>query len=49
MSYPIIALPKGVTFKYTKSPKFNTILQTPQSGRHPASATLQQGTIFEFY
>ena len=48
MSYPILTLPKGVTFKYMKSPKFNNIKQTPQSGRHPAAATLQQGTIFEF-
>jgi hypothetical protein len=48
MSYPLITLPKGVTFKYTKTPKFNNIKQTPQSGRHPAAATLQQGTLFDF-
>ena len=48
MSYPIITLPKGVTFQYTKTPKFSNIKQVPQSGRHPAAATLQQGTIFEF-
>ena len=48
MSYPILTLPIGVTFKYMKSPKFNNIKQTPQSGRHPAAATIQQGTIFTF-
>ena len=48
MSYPILTLPPGLTFKYTKTPKFNNIVQRPQSGRHPAAATLQQGTIFEF-
>ena len=44
---PTIQLPKGVTFDYTATPKFSTILQVPQSGRHPASATLQDSTIFD--
>ena len=38
----------GLSWQYTKTPKFNNIVQTPQSGRHPAVATLQQGTLFDF-
>ena len=48
MSYPSIILPLGLNFEYKKTPKFNNIKQTPQSGRHPAVATLQSGTLFEF-
>src|SRR6185312_6147738 len=44
---PLIQLPKGVKFDFTATPKFSTILQVPQSGRHPASATLQESTIFD--
>lgn len=44
---PLIALPKGLGWSYTLSPKFSTISQVPQSGRHPAQATLQESTIFE--
>jgi hypothetical protein len=48
MSYPLLTLPKGVTWNYKRSPKFNNIVQQPQSGRHPASWSLQFGTLFEF-
>jgi hypothetical protein len=48
MSYPILTLPIGLSFEYKKTAKFNNIKQTPQSGRHPAVATLQQGTLFDF-
>jgi len=48
MRYPILTLPKGLTFRYQKTPKFNNIKQVPQNARHPAAATVQQGTIFSF-
>lgn len=47
MSYPLITIPAGVSWDYNVSPKFSTIMQTPQSGRHPATATLQDSTIFD--
>jgi hypothetical protein len=47
MTFPLITLPQGLTWSYTKSPKFTTTQQVPQSGRHPASATLQESTIFD--
>lgn len=46
-SYPQLVLPPGVTWNYKKTPKFSNISQTPQSAKHPATSTLQQGTIFE--
>lgn len=47
LSFPNLALPTCVGWNYAKRRKFSTILQTPQSMRHPASATLQSSTIFE--
>lgn len=48
MSYPLITLPKGVTWGYSKSPKFSTIVQTPPSGRGQVRATLQTSPVWEF-
>jgi uncharacterized protein (TIGR02217 family) len=48
MSYPLITLPAGVTWGYSKSPKYSTIIQTPQSGRGQVRATLQQSPVFEW-
>lgn len=48
MSYPLLTLPKGVTWNYKRSPKFSNIRQVPQSGKHPANYSLQFGTLFEF-
>lgn len=48
MSYPLLTLPKGVSWHYKRSPKFSNIRQVPQSGRHPASYSLQSGTLFDF-
>lgn len=42
-----LSLPQGVTWNYSPTPKFSTILQVPQSGRHPAAATLQDSAIFD--
>ena len=47
MSYSLLQLPKGLTWDYKKRPKFSTIVQTPQSGRHPATATLQEGVLYD--
>lgn len=47
MSLPLFTTPIGITFKYNKKALRSSITQTPQSGRHPASATLQTGTIFD--
>lgn len=46
-AYPLLVLPKGVAWGYKKSPKFTTTLQTPQSGRGQASATLAQSVIYD--
>ena len=48
MSFPNLTLPRGLGWNYKKSPKYSTIMQVPQSMRHPAVATLQQGVIYEF-
>jgi hypothetical protein len=46
--YPVFTLPKGLSWKYHKLAKFSNISQVPQSGRHPAASTIQNGTIFDF-
>jgi hypothetical protein len=48
MSYPLITLPAGVTWNYKKTPKYQTIVQTPQSGRGQVRASLQQSPIYEW-
>lgn len=47
ISFPNLVLPRGLGWNFAKRSKFSTILQTPQSMRHPASATLQVGVIYE--
>lgn len=44
---PLLQLPAGLGWSYTVTPKYSTISQVPQSGRHPAQATLQESTIFD--
>ncbi len=46
-SFPNLSLPACVTWDFAKRSKYSTILQTPQSQRHPAAATLQQSVIYE--
>lgn len=47
LSFPNLVLPTCVGWNFAKRSKFSTILQTPQSMRHPASATLQSSVIYE--
>lgn len=47
LSFPNLALPTCVAWDFAKRSKYSTILQTPQSQRHPAAATLQKGVIYE--
>ncbi len=47
LSFPNLVLPSSVGWDFAKRSKFSTIQQTPQSMRHPASATLQVGVIYE--
>ena len=47
-TYPIFSLPMGITWQYKKTARFNNVRQDPQSGRHPAVATVQQGVLYEF-
>lgn len=47
VSFPNLVLPSCVTWNFSKRSKFSTILQTPQSMRHPASSTLQKSVIYE--
>lgn len=46
-SFPNLVLPVCLTWNFAKRSKFSTIVQTPQSMRHPASATLQKSVIYE--
>ena len=46
-SFPTFSPPIGLGWNFTKTPKFSNIVQVPQSGRHPANATLQQGVIYD--
>lgn len=48
VTFPNLVLPTcGLGWNFARRPKFNTIHQQPLSNRHPASATLQQSTIFD--
>jgi hypothetical protein len=47
LSFPNLVLPTCVGWSFAKRSKFSTIQQTPQSMRHPASATLQTSVIYE--
>jgi len=47
LTFPNFAPPLCLAWNYPKRSKFSTIQQTPQSMRHPASATLQQSVIYE--
>ena len=47
LTFPNLALPSCVGWNFAKRSKFSTTLQTPQSMRHPASATLQASVIYE--
>jgi hypothetical protein len=47
LSFPNLVLPTCVGWDFAKRSKFSTILQTPQSMRHPVSATLQTSVIYE--
>jgi hypothetical protein len=47
LSFPNLALPACVGWNFAKRSKYSSILQTPQSMRHPASATLQTSVIYE--
>ena len=47
LSFPNLVLPSCVGWNFAKRSKFSSILQTPQSARHPAAATLQAGVIYE--
>jgi len=48
LSFPNLVLPNaGLGWNFAKRSKFSTIVQTPQSMRHPASATLQTSVIYE--
>lgn len=47
LTFPNLVLPTCVGWDFAKRSKFSTILQTPQSMRHPAASTLQTGVIYE--
>ncbi len=47
LTFPSLVLPTCVGWDFAKRSKFSTTLQTPQSMRHPASATLQASVIYE--
>jgi len=48
LSFPNLALPSGgLDWNFGRRSKFSTIIQTPQSQRRPATATLQKGVIYE--
>jgi hypothetical protein len=47
LTFPNLILPTCLGWNFAKRSKFSTILQTPQSMRHPASATLQTSVIYE--
>lgn len=48
LSFPSLVLPSGgLGWNFGKRSKFSTIVQTPQSMRRPAVATLQKSVIYE--
>lgn len=48
LSFPNLVLPSaGLGWAFAKRSKYSTIVQTPQSMRRPAVATLQKGVIYE--
>lgn len=47
LSFPSLVLPKGLGWHFAQRSKFATIVQRPQSMRHPAVATLQQSVVYE--
>jgi hypothetical protein len=47
LTFPNLVLPASVGWNFAKRSKFSTTLQTPQSMRHPSSATLQTSVIYE--
>ena len=48
LSFPNLVLPSaGLGWNFAKRSKFSTIVQMPQSMRHPASSTLQKSVIYE--
>ena len=48
LNFPNLELPSaGLGWNFARRSKFATTTQTPQSMRHPASATLQTGVIYE--
>ena len=48
LSFPNLVLPSaGLGWNFARRSKYSTIVQTPQSMRRPAPATLQKGVIYE--
>lgn len=48
MTYSPIILPNGVSWSYRKTPKFQTTVQTPRSGRGQVRYTAQVSPIWEW-